>query len=363
MPPAAAALPATSPSPGTGNAPAPRRAGSEPDDNRLPSRLWRVCKWAIATVFAVVLLVSSVFPHGPHGRPTIGAGTLALLGIAAVGLLALLWRPKYPLGIVVLTTGLVMAANLVSGPRFNGNLFALQAAASFSLVLRRPPKMAVEVALGAWLAMAGTDVAEGTSVSSLPLSSLVWLVAAVAIALYVRSQRALVVAAQERAEQADRERQRESDRALVDERARIARELHDIVAHHVSLLVVQAGAVRESVAPDHPSRELLNSMIDGGRQAMSELRAMLGALRAPGQAPLDASPAERPLRVAGLSPAPTSPLSTVGIPLAPQPSLSGAAFSRWPLSPAIEARASPACENGLLCARAGPTPVSSEMVS
>ncbi len=272
-------------------------------------------------MFAVSLLGSSVFASGPHGRPAIGAGTLALLGIAVAGLLALLWRPKYPLGVVVFTTGLVIAANLVSGPHYNGNMFVLQVAASFSLVLRRPPKMAIEVALGAWVAMAVADVAEGASVVSLPLSSLGWLVAAVAIALYLRSQRALVVAARERAEQADRERQRESDQALVDERARIARELHDIVAHHVSLLVVQAGAVRESLAPDDPSRELLNSMITGGRQAMTELRAMLGALRPPGEEPLDAASAGRPSPAARLSDAPADLGTTVGVPLAPQPSL------------------------------------------
>jgi len=59
---------------------------------------------------------------------------------------------------------------------------------------------------------------------------------------------------------------------------------------------VQAGAVRESLGPDHPTREVLDSMIEGGRQAMSELRAMLGALRgtgllnADGDAPLSPQP-------------------------------------------------------------------------
>ena len=142
-----------------------------------------------------------------------------------------------------------------------------------------------------------------------------------AIALYFRSQRALVAAAQERAAHAEREHERESVQALADERARIARELHDIVAHHVSLLVVQAGAVRESLAPDHPSREVLNSMIEGGRQAMSELRAMLGALRAPGpplpgsgRGPGDHRPGRPPSAPGGSNPA-------LGASLAPQPSL------------------------------------------
>jgi len=105
------------------------------------------------------------------------------------------------------------------------------------------------------------------------------LVAGITSALFIGSQRALLAAAQERAAQAERERNYHASQAVVEERARIARELHDVVAHHVSLLVVQAGAVRETLPVGHESREVLDSMIQGGRQAMSELRAMLGALR------------------------------------------------------------------------------------
>lgn len=301
--------------------PGPPSAERGPGPNPLPSRLWRAGKWAVALVFAVGLLASAVYSSGPHAHLTTGAGAAAVVGIDLVGLLALLWRPKHPLGVVMLTACLVIAADLVAGPRSNGNTFALEVAACFSLVLRRPVRVALEVVLGAWLAVSVAALLEGASVFSQPLSNLVWLVAAVAIGLYFRSQRALVAAAQERAEHAERERERESVQALADERARIARELHDVVAHHVSLLVVQAGAVRESLAPDHPSREVLNSMIEGGRQAMSELRAMLGALRAPGQALFDAVPAGPPYVPPRPSPVTAPPHSALGAPLAPQPSL------------------------------------------
>jgi signal transduction histidine kinase len=276
--------------------------------------MWRLCKWVIAFGFAVVLLVSAVYPHGPHGRISTNVGTATLLGIDLVGLVALLWRSKHPLGTVLLMACLIVVADLVAGPGFNGDTFSLEIAAVYSLVLRRPARVALTAALGTWLAVSVADLAEGASVSAQPLSSLVWLVAAVAIGLYFRSQRALVAAAQERAEHAERERERESVQAVADERVRIARELHDVVAHHVSLLVVQAGAVREGLGPDHPAREVLDSMIEGGRQAMSELRAMLGALRSPGQAAAGGTPGRPPYGA-------TWPAGTHEAPRAPQPSL------------------------------------------
>ena len=118
-----------------------RRCRGAPEGRRTLSgcgAAGRVCKWVIALVFAAVLLVSALYPHGPHEGLATGAGTVALVGIDLVGLLALLWRPRHPLGVVVLTAGLVIAANLVSGPRFNGDPLALEVAASYSLVLRRP---------------------------------------------------------------------------------------------------------------------------------------------------------------------------------------------------------------------------------
>lgn len=85
---------------------------------------------------------------------------------------------------------------------------------------------------------------------------------------------------QERAEQLEREQLVEAERAVAAERTRIARELHDIVAHQVSLMTVQAGAAK-TIADTDPdaAAKAMQSVEVAGRQALDELRHLLGVLR------------------------------------------------------------------------------------
>jgi signal transduction histidine kinase len=95
-----------------------------------------------------------------------------------------------------------------------------------------------------------------------------------------RVQRALAAEAQERAMRLEREREGEARRAVASERARIARELHDVVAHHVSMMVVQAEAGPVAVEHD-PARAAgaFEAIAATGRQALVEMRRLLGMLR------------------------------------------------------------------------------------
>jgi len=85
---------------------------------------------------------------------------------------------------------------------------------------------------------------------------------------------------EERTRQLVDEREANARRAVVDERLRIAREVHDVVAHHVSLMGVQAGAARRMVGRD-PERvpQMLSTVEDSSRQAVDELRRLIGLLR------------------------------------------------------------------------------------
>ncbi|MFG2985316.1 sensor histidine kinase [Streptomyces sp. NPDC048258] len=128
--------------------------------------------------------------------------------------------------------------------------------------------------------------------------------------LYIGARRRLMESLQERADSLERELSLLADRAeeraewaRTEERTRIAREMHDVVAHRVSLMVVHAAAL-EAIAAKDPARAAKNAALVGdmGRQALTELREMLGVLRA----------AEKPVRpvVAVAAAAPVAPPAT-----------------------------------------------------
>src|SRR5205823_9103950 len=92
--------------------------------------------------------------------------------------------------------------------------------------------------------------------------------------------------ARERAARAEREREERARLAVSDERARIARELHDVVGHSVSVMTVQASAVRRLLREhQEKEREALQVVEQTGREALAEMRRMVGVLRRPEEAP------------------------------------------------------------------------------
>ncbi|MFE1309769.1 sensor histidine kinase [Streptomyces sp. NPDC058755] len=109
----------------------------------------------------------------------------------------------------------------------------------------------------------------------------------------VRSRRAVVQAMRERAERAERTREEEARRRVAEERLRIARDLHDVVAHHIALVNVQAGVASHVMdkRPDQ-AKEALAHVREASRSALNELRATVGLLRQSGdpEAPTEPAP-------------------------------------------------------------------------
>src|SRR3954468_15122709 len=121
---------------------------------------------------------------------------------------------------------------------------------------------------------------------------LAFICVAAALGYAVRSQRAAVDAAEARARQAEATREEEAQRRVTDERLRIARDLHDVVAHHISVVNVQAGVARH-LMDTHPeqARTALGLVRDASKTVLTELSAVLGLLRAEdGTSPAEPAP-------------------------------------------------------------------------
>ena len=115
------------------------------------------------------------------------------------------------------------------------------------------------------------------------LTQVAWIGMATAAGDAVRSRRSYVAAIEERARRAEETREEEVERRVIEERLRIARDLHDILAHHIALINVQA-QVAAHVLESEPeqARQALSHVRQAGKEALSELRTTVGLLRSPG---------------------------------------------------------------------------------
>ncbi|WP_232778679.1 sensor histidine kinase [Carbonactinospora thermoautotrophica] len=106
-----------------------------------------------------------------------------------------------------------------------------------------------------------------------------FVVMPVLLGMYAGARLSLIESLREKAERLEREQHLLADRARMEERARIAREMHDVVAHRVSLMVVHAGALEVSAGDDERAAKTAELIGQIGRQALDELRQVLGVLR------------------------------------------------------------------------------------
>jgi signal transduction histidine kinase len=137
------------------------------------------------------------------------------------------------------------------------------------------------------------------------------------LAMYFTARHLMVSALTECAERAERERYLLAEQARSDERARLAGEMHDVVTHRVSLMVLQAGALGITAAAE-ATRRAAEELRAAGVQALDELRDLIGILRTSAEDDQPSPPRSWPRW-------PTSPARS-----APRPSSSRAATRPWP---------------------------------
>jgi signal transduction histidine kinase len=219
---------------------------------------------------------SGVVVGGP--RPAV-----ALTGLV-MGL-ALAWRRRAPLTVLVLvfTAGIAQAVLGVDSNTFSAPLLAMVVAVSSAAYHARGPILALLAALAlAWTAVL---IENGPSPGDLLFAGLivggVWLAGH---AVSIRQVRAQLLEA--RAAHLEREAEWQAAAAVADERRRIARELHDVVAHSLSVTMLHVGGVRRLLPPEQQAeREALLIAERTGRQALEEMHRLLGVLRSPEEPP------------------------------------------------------------------------------
>ena len=233
---------------------------------------------AVDAVLALTLVLAGVAEVAtvPTDRPP---WLQTLLTMLVMGVLA--WRRRFPL----LVLGTVVAGVLVLDPQGQLSVFAALVIVSFTAGAELdPPRAWVGLALTVlpfWIAGAvlGGTVSDYVAVAVLYGGS--W-----AFGQVLRERTRRTAEAAQRAERAERAREEEARRAVVEERARIARELHDVVTHSISVVAVQTQAVRRRLDPAQ-RREIddLRAVEATARQAMAEMRRLFGVLRAEGERP------------------------------------------------------------------------------
>ena len=202
--------------------------------------------------------------------------------VVSIATLSLAWRRRYPFATLCVVAGAIAVPELFGTLTFTlwGHFVPLLVAA-YSVTRWCSGRFAAigAAVVGVTIAVVMLRVPAAGTAGNIPFA----VVPATALLITGRVVRQRQARAQELADQATRleaDREAEVAAALADERARIARELHDVVAHCVSVMVVQAGASEAFLdrTPER-AREPLRAVQETGQQAIAELTRMLGLLR------------------------------------------------------------------------------------
>jgi signal transduction histidine kinase len=250
---------------------------------RLARRYWFD---ALILVALGLGLFGAVASQGMADGPT-GPLWFDLVAVVAI-VTPLFFRRRFPFGAPIAVGAAVGLTAFVDERLVPKDLipFLAGCAAVFLVGLLRERRLAIAgivLAIGVEALVAYRDPLKNLSafIATCIVFGLIWTVA---FALGRKFEEA--DEAKSRAAQAEREREERARTAVTEERARIARELHDVVGHSVSVMTVQASAVRRLLRPEQErEREALLIVERTGREALAEMRRMVGVLRRPEEGP------------------------------------------------------------------------------
>ncbi|MFG2751027.1 sensor histidine kinase [Streptomyces xanthophaeus] len=260
-----------------------------PPWRRWVERAGRGPAWRSSLFVAVLAQIGSGWAaHEQSGRVAVDWSARLLL---LLGPLLLVWRHRYPVAVVYGVAAITLVYVGAGYPY--GPVFISLALACFAAVIaghRRAAWGAVallwagHLLIGHWLYRWLPPPGDGPAPWAQELAAAAWVLAVLAVSELVRTRREQW--ARDRAERAAAERRR-----VGEERLRIARELHDVLAHSISVINVQAGVGLALLDSDpEQARTALTTIKAASKEALGEVRQVLDTLRAPGEAPRTPAP-------------------------------------------------------------------------
>ncbi|WP_155054990.1 sensor histidine kinase [Streptomyces blattellae] len=234
-----------------------------------------------AAVLTCMVAASFVDPRGKDGITwSLNTPDDLSLVLMTFGAAALVFRRRAPMTVLAVTGTLSLIESVTGDPRAPVAMSAV--IALYTVAARTDRHTTWRVGLLTMIVLTGSAMLAGP----LPwyaqdnLGVFAWIGIGATAGDAVRSRRAAVHAIRERAEKAERTREEEARRRVAEERLRIARDLHDVVAHHIALVNVQAGVATHVMdkRPDQ-AKEALAHVREASRSALNELRATVGLLR------------------------------------------------------------------------------------
>ncbi|GAB2571877.1 two-component sensor histidine kinase [Paractinoplanes abujensis] len=235
-------------------------------------------RW-LADLVVIALFVATVISD------EIRSGATRPAVVIVCGVVAVLARHRWPVAALVLAGGGLIVSIVLHAPAQSLLLLLgfLMYAFTLRTSLRRPWLCSLGAATVVFAVGMIADPAQWWSLNSLGLYA--WIGGGGAVGEAVRNRRAYLAELTERVRQAEQFSEQQAHRRVMDERLRIARELHDVVAHHIAVINVQAGAAAH-VVKQHPEQAgpALEVIRQSSDSVLQEIKSVIGVLRDPAEA-------------------------------------------------------------------------------
>ena len=227
----------------------------------------------VALVLTVAALGAAVLAHNAH-EPHASLLAVVVAPFTTVPIALRRYRPLEVLGVTVVaeTVLLIFSSQAVVPLGVVVALYTVASRCERPVSIRAAEWTVPPITLGV---LVNNGLHASKVIPELAVFAIAWV-----LGDNIRTRRAYLAELEARAARLEREREEKAQRAVIEERTRIARELHDVIAHNVSVMVVQASAGEELFDIDPKrARESLSAVASTGRAALTELRRLLGVIR------------------------------------------------------------------------------------